>query len=70
MVSFRFTNVQHYKRGASWPDGSPRMCIRCGYEGLGRRARATVIATLRKAGSRFKVPVAYCPNHTPEEVSQ
>ena len=64
-MSYTFTHIKHYKRGASLPNGEPRMCIRCGYLG-GRRRRAVVIAIMMYTGSDTKMPVAYCEDHIPE----
>lgn len=63
-MSYRYINVQRYKRGAKWPDGNPRMCTRCGYERK-RRKRAVVTAVLKYTGSPYRVPVAYCDDHDP-----
>lgn len=67
-MSFYWTRVQRYKRGAQWDDGSPRMCTRCGIERT-RRQQAVMTALLRLEGNRFKVPVGYCNDHVPEEVA-
>ena len=66
-MSYRTINVKRYKRGASWPDGKPRMCTRCSYEkeDAGRRKRAVVIGELQYTGSKFKTPVSYCEDHIP-----
>lgn len=61
-VSYSFTYVKEYKRGAKWKDGSPRMCTRCGYEG-GRRKRAIFTAIIKYNNSKFTVPVGYCEDH-------
>ena len=64
-MSYTFVNVKQFKRGAKWPDGEPRMCVRCGYEG-GRRRRAVVVADLKYTGSKYRLPVAYCDKHIPD----
>ena len=66
-MSYTFANLKRYKRGASLPNGEPRMCIRCGYIG-GRRKRAVLIADLKYSGSKYKLPVAYCEEHIPDTV--
>ena len=59
-----YAKVKRTKRGQSWPDGHLRYCTRCGVEGRARRRKAVVTALL--VGSKFKVPVGYCDQHTPE----
>lgn len=54
----RLVNVTHRKRGASWPDGTPWMCIRCN----GRRRRAKHTAD-RKYADGGVLPVGYCDEH-------
>lgn len=66
-TTFKFVNVKRYKRGATWADGSTRLCTRCGTERR-RRIQATTVANLTRTGSRFKVPVAYCDKHLPQEL--
>jgi len=67
-MSFWFENVKEHPDGVTWPNGDPLLCVRCEIDGL-RRKRATVTAYLRNPGTRFKVPVAYCPDHVPAEVA-
>lgn len=65
-MTHRFINVKRFKRGATWPDGTTRLCVRCGAEQRSRKNQASLVAII-KEGS-FKVPVAYCSNHIPEEL--
>ena len=67
-MSYDFVNVKTYKRGASWADGNPRMCIRCGYESEtgGRRRRAVVVADMKYTGTKRRMSVAYCEEHIPD----
>lgn len=62
-----FVNVKRFKRGATWSDGTPRYCTRCGADQQSRRRQAYLVANI-KDGS-FKVPVAYCATHIPEELA-
>ena len=64
-MSYRYVDVKRYKRGASWPDGQPRLCTRCGVEQV-RRKRAVVVANLKYSGAKTKVPVSYCESHVPD----
>ncbi len=70
-MSYRFTHVKRRKRGAKWPSGEKRYCLRCRNEkqwgGSGRRVRqATITATMRYSGTKGGgVPVAYCEEHDP-----
>lgn len=66
-MSFRYVNVKRYKRGANWPLGQTRICTRCQIE-RSRGRQAVVVAELRRSGSRFKLPVAYCEHHLPEDL--
>jgi hypothetical protein len=65
-MSYRFQNIKRYKRGAYWPDGKPRYCTRCGAEQQTRRNQAYLVAVLQD--TKYKVPVAYCAIHVPEEL--
>ena len=65
-MSYSFVNVQRFKRGASWPDGTPRMCTRCDLRT--RRSQAVVVAEMKYAGSKFAVPVGYCADHAPDRI--
>lgn len=67
-MSYRFTQVKNYKRGATWPSGQPRMCVRCAYENRPRRRQAVTVALLQYVGSKIKVPVSYCDQHIPDEL--
>ena len=72
MTSYRFVLVKRYVRGARWPSGDPRMCDRCGIsqrENGSRRRQATFTATLVEPGSPYRLPVAYCHDHEPDEVA-
>lgn len=61
-MSYYFTHVKRYKRGATWPNGDTRTCTRCRIER--RRARqAKVTALLRYRGTKYVVPVGYCDEH-------
>lgn len=66
-MSFSYVNVKRFKRGASWDNGKPRLCTRCGIEQV-RRKRAVVVANLKYVGAKTKVPVAYCENHIPDGI--
>ena len=70
MTKFKFQSVKRYKRGAFWSPGDPRLCIRCKVhhrnEGT-RSSQAVMTADLVIAGSPWTLPVAYCPDHAPEE---
>ena len=66
---FSFKNVKHFKRGATWPDGSTRTCTVCRRdEDIHRAKQATTVANIVHTGSKYKVPVGYCSEHTPEEI--
>ena len=67
-MSYYYTHVKRYKRGAKWDDGSARLCTRCGYERRSRKRRAAVTAFLQYSGTRFKVPVGYCEEHMPSQL--
>jgi hypothetical protein len=68
-MSFRFTRVRRFKRGAKHSDGSPWYCVTCGSaRGRRRRNQAVVTAIVRQSGSPYKLPVGYCDDHIPEEV--
>lgn len=72
-------NVQQYKRGAFHADGSPVMCITCRIEkklayvtenGTGRkRVRQAVVTMTRVSKTGSRLPIGYCENHLPEDVS-
>ena len=66
MTKFKFQSVKRYKRGAHWPDGEPRMCTRCGVNRT-RRRQAVLTGDLVIDNSPWTLPVAYCPDHVPEE---
>lgn len=70
---FRLVNVRRFKRGAFWPDGEARICCRCRIAGRDRpRARgrqAVVTALLVRPPARFRLPVDYCADHVPDEVT-
>jgi hypothetical protein len=71
MATYYWTQVKTWKRGARWSDGETRTCTRCRADRDRRRSRAaTVTATLRQRGSRFKIPVGYCPEHLPAELEE
>jgi len=67
-MSYRLINVRRYKRGASWDNGEPRLCTRCGVNKT-RKKRAVVVADLKYGGTKFAIPVAYCENHIPDEIA-
>lgn len=69
-MSYTFQSVKRYKRGARWPDGRTRTCTRCAAEHRPRRRPATVTALLIRAGSRSKVPVGYCSEHIPDQLTR
>lgn len=62
----KYRNVKRYKRGAKWPNGTPRYCVRCQVEGR-RRNQATVLAERK---GKFTLSVGYCTNHTPDELRE
>lgn len=66
-MSFGYVKVKRYQRGATWSDGSPRMCTRCGVERT-RRKVAIVTAFLTNDSTRYQLPVGYCPDHLPDEL--
>lgn len=72
-MPFRYQSVKRYKRGARWPDGETRTCTRCRIEkngGQRGRAKAAVVtAEVRKTGSKYVIPVAYCEAHIPEDLA-
>ena len=61
-----FINIKRFKRGAFWPDGKPRYCTRCGAEQQSRRNQAFLVANIQDG--KYRVPVAYCATHIPEEL--
>ena len=65
---FRLVGVQRFKRGAYWGPGDPRMCLRCGIS-RGRRRQAVLTALLTRPPARYRLPVAYCRDHMPDEVA-
>ena len=71
-MSYHYQQVKRYKRGAKWPDGEPRMCTRCGaqvaHEMKSRRKQAVVTAMMCYAKTKFKLPVAYCDEHIPDQL--
>ncbi len=71
-MSYRYQEVKRYKRGAKWPNGEVRMCTRCGAladsDALGRRKQATVTAMMKYGKTQFKLPVAYCDEHIPDQL--
>jgi hypothetical protein len=67
-MSYTFTHVKRYKRGAKWDNGDTRTCTRCRIE-RSRAKQAVVTALMKYAGSQYKVPVAYCEDHTPEDLA-
>ena len=58
----KWINIRHYKRGARWPDGTNRMCTRCGVR---RRRRRQAVVTAEIADGRYRVPVGYCEDDIP-----
>jgi len=68
-MSYSYTHVKRFKRGASWPDGETRLCTTCrNYKKWGdvkRVKRATVTAIMKYSGSKYKLPVSYCADHDP-----
>lgn len=67
----RYVNVKHYKRGAKWETGETRTCTTCRIEikrreSRGRARPAKVVANLKDG--KYKIPVGYCDEHTPEEI--
>jgi hypothetical protein len=61
-LSYYFTHVKRYKRGAKWESGETRTCTRCRIE-KSRARQAKVTAFLKYSGTKFVVPVAYCEEH-------
>ena len=68
MSGFYHSQVKHYKRGATWPNGETRACTVCGVEQRPRRRQATVTANQRHKDNHYTVPVGYCPEHVPEDL--
>lgn len=67
MSRYSYVLVKWYKRGATWEDGKPRICIRCRIEKRrGRRAIVTAIRKRRREGYAFRMPVEYCAEHLPD----
>lgn len=66
-MSYHYINVKHFKRGASWDNGQPRMCIRCRINGS-RAHRAIVIAIRVDDETKRRFPVAYCQEDIPLEI--
>lgn len=66
----KFTGVKRLKRGAVWADGTTRTCTGCridiSYERRRRARQATTVATLHDG--RFRIPVAYCDGHLPDDL--
>ena len=66
-MSYRFVNVKRYKRQPHWPDGKAITCTRCRIED--RRSRQViVIADMRYAKTKRRIPVAFCDEHTPDQL--
>jgi len=69
----KYQSVKRYKRGATWGDGETRTCTVCRSEknhGERKRAKAaTVVADSKNLQSGYILPVGYCEEHTPEELS-
>lgn len=61
-MSYYFTYVKRYKRGAKWDDGKTRTCTRCRIE-RSRAKQATVTALLNYQGCKYVLPVGYCDEH-------
>lgn len=66
---FRLVEVKRYKRGAFYTDGEPQMCGRCSIEGRRRRRQAVLTAVLVRPPATYRMPLAWCPVHVPEEVT-
>ncbi len=67
----RYINIKRQPiRGARWENGSARMCGQCqvdvSYQRRGRARQAVVTATLLNA--KYRLPVAYCHDHIPEQL--
>ncbi len=66
---FRLVEVKWFKRGARFADGEPRMCGRCSIEGRRRRSQAVLTAILVRPPAPYRMPLAWCGDHVPEEVT-
>ena len=70
----KLINVKRSKRGATWSNGEPRMCTTCSIEDKDedrrRRRRQAVVTADRVNGSRFRLPVAYCEKHVPDDLRE
>lgn len=69
-MPFSYRKVRRYRRGATWSDGTPRMCTRCGAAGRGRRRQAVVTAVLCHTSSPYQLPVSYCPDDIPQDLEE
>ena len=61
-MTYRYINVKHFKRGATYDNGEARMCLRCEING-GRGKRAVVTALKVDDETKRRLPVAYCGDH-------
>ena len=66
-MSYHYILIKHYKRGASYDTGQPRMCLRCAVNG-GRKNRAIVTAIRIDDTTKRRFPVEYCGDHIPEDL--
>ncbi len=67
-MTTHYTHIKRYKRGAHWPTGEPRMCVRCRANGRPRANVAVVTAVSKSDKDSFKMPVGYCQEHIPDEL--
>jgi len=67
-MTYRYINVKHFKRGASYNTGKPRMCIRCRSLERHRRKRAVITAIRVDGETKRRFPVEYCQDHIPVEL--
>ena len=66
-MSYRFIKVKRYKRQPVWPDGQTITCTRCRYENQ-RSRQVTVVAVMKYSKTTRALPVAYCDEHTPDQL--
>lgn len=66
-MSYRYQEVRWYKRQPVWPDGQTITCTRCRYEKQ-RSRQVVVMAVIKYAKTKTKLPVAYCNDHLPDQL--
>jgi hypothetical protein len=70
-MTYSYDKIKRRKRGVNWPGtDEPAMCTRCRADRNRRRStRGVVFALLKKEGSPYVTPVAYCEEHIPEDLA-